>query len=394
MPVESDTMATVDATPVSSPVRVPQEVLDDLARRIRRTRWPDEVPGAGWSQGADMAYMKELARYWLEGYDWRRREAYLNAFPWFQAEIGGKRLRFIHARGRGPNPTPLVLLHGWPDSVHRYLKLIPMLTDPARHGGSAEDSFDVIVPSLVGFSASRGTSPHFIRDISETVFGLMTEVLGYPRFAAGGGDGGSPISQLMAVHHPEALIGLHLTDYGYHATMGEHKDLSEVERKYLQEFNAWGMPEGAYIMVQGTKPMTLAYGLSDSPVGFAAWIVEKMRGWSDCGGNVESVFGKDEILDNVMEYWLADPSVYTVSYRDEFLSRSLAFDQEVRVPVGMALPPKDIGPVPPREFAARHLKDIRRWSVLARGGHFAAMEFPGLLAPEIRAFFHDLKAAI
>jgi microsomal epoxide hydrolase len=366
-------------------------VLNDLARRLRRTRWPDEVPDVGWSQGADIDYMKSLAKYWLDGYDWRKREANLNSLPWFQAEIGGKPLRYIHSRGRGPNPIPIVLLHGWPDSVYRYFKLIPMLTDPVRHGGDAEDSFDVIVPSLVGFSAGAGPSPHFMKDISEVVFRLMTEVLGYERFASAGGDGGSAISQLLAVNHPESLIGLHLTDYGYHATMGEHKDLSETERNYLRDFQAWGYGEGAYIMVQGTKPMTLAYGLSDSPVGFAAWIVEKMRTWSDCGGDVESLFSKDEILDNVMQYWLTAPTVHTVNYHDEFVSKSLRFDQSVEVPVGLALPPKDIGPVPPREFVQRNLKDIRRWTVLERGGHFAAMEFPALLAPEIRAFFHGLE---
>lgn len=394
MPVEISPVPVSESTPVSSPVHAPQAVLDDLNKRLGRTRWPDEPIGAGWSQGADTAYMKALVAYWLDGYDWRKREAYLNTFPWFQAEIGGKNLRYIHVRGQGANPTPIVLLHGWPDSVHRYLKLIPMLTDPARHGGDPQDSFDVIVPSLVGFSAGPGPSPHFMKDISEVVFRLMTGVLGYPRFASAGGDGGSALSQLMAVNHPEALIGLHLTDCGFHPTMGEHKDLSEAERKYLGEVQAWGYGEGAYVMVQGTKPMSLAYGLNDSPAGFAAWIVEKMRAWSDCGGDVETVFSKDEILDNVMQYWLTDPTVHTVSYRDEFVSPSLRFDQRLDVPVGLAFPPKDIGAIPPREFAQRNLKDIRRWSVLKRGGHFAAMEFPGLLAPEIRAFFHDLKNTI
>lgn len=391
MPVENSSPPRSETSPVSSPVHAPQPALDDLARRLRRTRWPDEAAGAGWDQGTDLGFMKSLAGYWRDGYDWRKREAYLNTFPWFQAEIGGKTLRYIHVRGRGPNPTPIVLLHGWPDSVCRYLKLIPMLTDPARYGGDPADSFDVIVPSLVGFSASRGPSPHFMKDTSEVIYHLMSRVLGYERFASAGGDGGSALSQLLAVNHAEAIIGIHLTDPGYHATMGEHTDLSEAEQTYLREFQAWGYGEGAYIMVQGTKPMTLAYGLSDSPVGFAAWIVEKMRTWSDCDGDVESVFSKDEILDNVMQYWLADPTVHTVNYHDEFVSKSLRFDQSVEVPVGMALPPKDIGPVPPREFVQRNLKDIRRWTVLERGGHFAAMEFPKLLAPEIRAFFHDLK---
>lgn len=392
-PAQTSPTPALESSPVPAPVRVPQAVLDDLKRRLARMRWPDAAPGEAWGQGTDLGYLKDLVGYWRDGYDWRKREAYLNTYPWFQAEIGGKTLRFIHARGKGPNPTSLVLLHGWPDSVHRYLKLIPMLTDPARHGGDPEDSFDVIVPSLVGFSAGRGPSPHFMKDISGIVFRLMTDVLGYPRFGAAGGDGGSVLSQLLAVHHPEALIGLHLTDYGFHATMGEHPDLSGTERDYLREFQAWGFREGAYIMLQGTKPMTLAYGLSDSPAGFAAWIVEKMRAWSDCGGELETVFGKDEVLDNVMQYWLAGPTVHTVNYRDEFVSHSLRFDQEVGAPVGLALPPKDIGGVPPREFVQRNLKDIRRWTVLERGGHFAAMEFPGLLAPEMRAFFRDLKQA-
>ena len=373
-------------------INVPHAVLDDLQKRLADTRWPDEVEGVGWDYGTNLGYMKELVAYWQNNYDWRKQEAQLNKFAWFKAEVDGQEIRFIHERGKGPNPTPLILFHGWPDSICRYLKLIPMLTDPAKYGGDPHDSFDVIVPSLIGFSSTKTPSQHLLKDISELCWRLMTEALGYQRFAAGGGDGGSPLSQLLGVHHPDSMIGLHLTDIGYHATMAHHSDLSEAEQQYLGALQMMGFQEGAYAMVQGTKPQTLAYGLNDSPVGFAAWIIEKFRSWSDCDGELEKLYTKDELLTNIMLYWVNGPSVRAVSYREEWVSPSLKPDQQVDVPVGLAHPPKDINPIPPHEFAKRNLKNIQRWTVLAHGGHFVAWEYPRPMAEDIRAFFHDLKA--
>jgi microsomal epoxide hydrolase len=371
-------------------INVPQAVLDDLQQRLNRTRWPDEVENAGWDYGANLGYMRELAGYWQNRYDWRKQEAALNQFNWFKAEIGGEEIRFIHERGQGPNPMPLILFHGWPDSVCRYLRLIPMLTDPARYGGDPNDSFDVIVPDLIDASDSpqRPVRKQLLRQTAERCWRLMTEVLGYERFAAGGGDGGSPISQLLAVHHPESIIGIHLTDIGFHATRAEHTELSEAEQQYLGKLQMIGFQEGAYAMVQGTKPQTLAYGLTDSPVGLAAWITEKFRTWSDCDGDVEKSYTKDELLTNIMFYWVAgfDPR----GYREEWVSPSLRPNQQIDAPVALAQPPYDFSSVTPREFAERSLKNIQHWTVLPHGGHFVAMEFPELMAEDIRAFFRQL----
>jgi pimeloyl-ACP methyl ester carboxylesterase len=343
-------------------------VLDDLKERLKRTRWPDEVENTGWDYGTNLGYMKELAEYWQHKYDWRKQETELNKFALFTAKIKGTEFHFIHERGKGPNPTPIILFHDWPNSFYRYLKLIPMLTDPAKYGGDPNDSFDVVVPSLIGYSSTKTPSDHLQKDISEICWRLMTEQLDYKHFAAGGGDIGSVLSQLLGVDHPDSIIGLHLTEIGYHTTRANH-----------------------YAMLQGTKPQTLAYGLNDSPVGYAAWIIEKFRTWSDCNGEVESRFTKDELLNNIMQYWLSGPSVRAVSYREEWVSPSLKPDQQVDVPVAIALPPKDLSPIPPREFAERNLRNIQRRTELSRGGHFVAMEFPELMVQDIRMFFHNLE---
>jgi pimeloyl-ACP methyl ester carboxylesterase len=371
-------------------INVPQQTLDDLHERLARTRWADEVEGVGWDYGTNVGSMKELADHWQNKYDWRKQEAALNAFAQFKAEIDGKEIHFIHERGKGPNPTPIILFHGWPDSICRYLKLIPMLTDPAKYGANPNDSFDVIVPSSLIGPSKGGPQKQPLKQTAERCWRLMTEVLGYKRFAAGGGDGGSALSQLLAVHHPESIVGLHLTDIGFHATRAQHSDLSEAEKQYLAASQMVGFQEGAYAMLLGTKPQTITFALNDSPVGWAAWVIEKFRTWSDCDGDLEKSYTKDELLTNIMLHWVAgiDPR----GYREEWVSPSLKPDQQIDVPVGLALPPKDLTPVPPREFAERNLKNIQRWTVLPHGGHFVAMEDPASLAEDMRAFFHDLKA--
>jgi pimeloyl-ACP methyl ester carboxylesterase len=373
-------------------VDVPQAELDDLRDRLARTRWPDDYGGVGWDYGTDLATMNELANYTRDGYDWRRQEAYLNSFPHFTAELDGEELTFIHVRGTGPDPIPLLLLHGWPDSVCRYLKLIPLLTDPASHGGDPGICFDVVVPWLIGRyrGGSRAPRSGLFRHIAEQLWTLMTRELGYQRFGAAGGDGGSVIAQLLGVHHPDSVLGVHLTDLGFTIAFAQFPDLTEAEQRYFAELQGWSMQEGAYAMVQGTKPQTLALGLNDSPVGFAAWIIEKFRTWSDCDGRLENVYTKDELLTNVMLYWLNGPTARSVSYREEFTSPSLAPNQQVGVPSALAVPPKDLGPIMPRELAERNLTDLRRYTVLPHGGHFAAMEYPDVVARDVRAFFADL----
>src|SRR4029453_2102393 len=373
-------------------VEVPQAELDDLRDRLARTRWPDDYEGVGWDYGTDLATMKELATYWRDSYDWRQQEAYLNSFPHFTTEFDGEELTFIHVRGTDPDPIPLLLLHGWPDSVCRYLKLIPLLTDPASHGGDPGICFDVVVPWLIGRYRGGFRAPRsgLFRHIAEQLWTLMTRELGYQRFGAAGGDGGSVIAQLLGVPHPDSGLGGHLTDLGCTIAFAQFPDLSEGEQRYFGELQGWSLQEGAYAMVQGTKPQTLAFGLNDSPVGFAAWIIEKFRTWSDCDGRLENVYTKDELLTNVMLYWLNGPTARSVSYREELTSPSLAPNQQVGVPSALAVPPKDLGPIMPRELAERNLTDLRRYTVLPHGGHFAAMEYPDVVAQDVRASFADL----
>ncbi len=378
-------------------ITIPQATLDDLRQRLARTRWPDEVQGAGWDYGTNADYLKSLVDYWQHDYDWRKQEAKLNQFAQFRADIDGFGIHFVHERGKGPNPLPLLLFHGWPDSFYRYHKLIPLLTDPASHGGDPSDSFDVIVPSLPGFGFSdRPTVRGWrMRDATELWAQLMSEGLGYQHYGAAGGDTGSPVAQLLALVHPQAVVGIHLTDIGWHNTMSPTSaDLTEEERQYLAAGQGWFLREGAYTMIQSTKPQTLASGLNDSPVGLAAWIVEKFRAWSDCEGEVEKRFSKDELLTNIMIYWATETINSSMrTYYEESHHPSLVSGQRIEVPVGMALFPKDLpqGSALPRALAERSLR-IEHWTQMPRGGHFAALEEPELLVEDMRVFFHDLKA--
>jgi pimeloyl-ACP methyl ester carboxylesterase len=373
-------------------IDIPQATLDDLQERLGRTRWPNEIEEAGWNFGTNLDYLKSLVDYWQHAFDWRALEAKLNQFAQFRAEINGLGIHFLYERGKGPNPTPLILTHGWPDSFFRMYKILPLLTDPARYGGSPSDSFDVIVPSLPGFGFSD--SPRRSVSLVQTAelwARLMRDVLGYQRYAAAGGDFGSGITQLLALAHPESVVGIHVTDLGFYNLQSGQPDLSEAERRYLGAQQGWFFQEGAYGMIQGSKPQSLAYGLNDSPVGLAGWIVEKFRAWSDCEGDVERRFSKDELLTNIMIYWVTQTINSSFEYYRDLNTPKLQPGQHIEVPAGFARFPKDIpGIDPPRELAERHLR-IARWTQMPRGGHFAALEEPALLAEDMRAFFHDLK---
>jgi pimeloyl-ACP methyl ester carboxylesterase len=373
-------------------IDIPQATLDDVQVRLGRTRWPDEIEGAGWDYGTNLDYLKSLVDYWQYEFDWRAQEAKLNQFTQFRTEIDGLGIHFIYERGKGPNPTPLILTHGWPDSFYRMYKIIPLLTDPARYGGSPSDSFDVIVPSLPGFGFSDRPHQHVtLAQTAELWACLMLDVLGYQRYAAAGGDFGSGITQLLALAHPESVIGIHVTDLGFYNLQSVQPDLSEAERRYLGVQQGWFFQEGAYGMIQGSKPQSLAYGLNDSPVGLAGWMVEKFRAWSDCAGDVERCFSKDELLTNIMIYWVTQTINSSFGYYRDLNTPKIQPGQHVEVPAGFARFPKDIpGIDPPRELAERHLR-IARWTQMPRGGHFAALEEPALLAEDLRAFFHDLK---
>ncbi|MDO7852087.1 epoxide hydrolase family protein [Hymenobacter convexus] len=376
-------------------IDVAQSVLDDLQTRLARTRWPDEIEGAGWDYGTNRDYIQELTGYWQRGYDWRTQEALLNKFAHFRAEVDGTSLHFIQEPGRGPSPMPLLLTHGWPDSFYRMHKLIPLLTDPASHGGRAEDAFTVVVPSIPGFGFSdKPTRPgcNPVR-IAELFAQLMTETLGHARYGAHGGDWGSSITEQLARRNPEALLGIHLTDIPFmHLFTVKEPDLTPPEEAYLKAGKAWQMSEGAYALIQSTKPQTLAYGLNDSPVGLLGWIVEKFQRWSDSGGQPERAFSRDELLTNVMIYWVTETinSANRLYYETQHHPAPNAADY-CAVPTGVALFPKDLMPAP-RAFAERFF-NVQRWSEMPHGGHFAALEAPELLAEELRAFFRPLRAA-
>ena len=280
-------------------VRISDEILEDLKERLARTRWPDEIEGADWDYGSNLAYIRELCDYWLNEFDWRAREGEINEFDHFRAEVDGLGIHFIHAKGTGPNPIPLVITHGWPSTFVEMLKIVPLLSDPAGHGADAADSFDVIAPSMrrgTGFSdrpTQRGMSPGRISELWHT---LMTDGLGYDSFVAQGGDWGAQVTTTLGLEYPETVRGIHLTMAGGGSPIPPEDELSGAEKEFLAHRDWWQQAEGAYGHQHRTKPQTLSYGLNDSPAGVAAWIVEKWRTWSDCGGDVESRFSKDELL--------------------------------------------------------------------------------------------------
>src|SRR5437870_904298 len=295
-------MITMPTSPFT--IRVPDETLTDLRSRLERTRWPDENPGGGWQYGSDLRYMQALANYWREKYDWRVHEARLNRLRQFVASIDGIDLHFIHEPGVGPAPLPLLLSHGWPGSIVEFERIIPLLTDPARFGGDPADAFTVVAPSLPGYTLSfKAGQPRLgIVEMADLFAALMTDVLGYRRFAAQGGDWGAFITSILGASHTDKLAGIHVNLLAVRRDQALPPNPSEEEKAYLEEISHWMREETGYMQIQGSKPQTLAYGLSDSPVGLAAWIVEKFRTWSDCGGDVERRFSKDVLLTNVMLY--------------------------------------------------------------------------------------------
>ena len=381
-------------TPTPFRAHVPDAAIDDLKMRLALTRFPDQPPGAPWATGTDLAWMRELAEHWRTRFDWRAQEARLNAFPQFKVPLAGIELHYIHAPGEGPAPLPLLLSHGWPGSVFEFLDLIPRLTHPERFGGDPADAFTVVAPSLpgYGFSFAPGQPRLSVEQMADAFATLMADVLGYRRFATQGGDWGASVSARLGFAHPRHTIGVHLNLLPLRRDAKPRPDASEAERRYLGELQHWLSEETGYSTQQGTRPQTLAYGLTDSPVGLAAWIAEKMRAWSDCGGDVESVFAKDEILANVSLYWFtgAIGSSFWPYYARHHGPWPLPDGQTVDVPMGYCEFPTEIVR-PPRSLAERTFTDIRRWTVMPRGGHFAAMEQPQALAEEIRAFYRPLR---
>ncbi len=373
-------------------VEVDEADLADLAERLDRARFPNQVEGAGWEQGTDLGFLEQLITYWRDRYDWRTHEQRLNALPQFVTEVEGQRIHFVHARSPEPHALPLVLSHGWPGSIVEFLDVFGPLTDPAAHGGDVADAFHVVAPSLPGYGFSGPThqSGWTTRRMAGAFAAIVGE-LGYERYGVQGGDWGSLVSQNVADVDGDHVCGLHLNFVA--VPIPKDADLAALSSEEqaalarLQDFRRTGV---GYQDIQGTKPQTLGYALEDSPVGLAAWIVEKFRAWSDCDGDVERSFTKDQLLTNIMVYWVTRTA--TSSTRLYYETRQAgrgALPQSVSVPTGIARYPGEIAHLPRSWIEARY--PITYWNELPRGGHFAAMEVPDLFVDDVRAFFRTVR---
>ena len=392
-------------------IDIPQAVLDDLEERLLRTRWPNEIPGTGWSRGADLTYMKELVAYWLDEYDWRKEEAILNRFQHFKANVDGLGIHFLRQEGAGPNPMPLLMMHGFPWSFTMILKIIPMLTDPVAHGGDLSDAFTVIVPSLCGFGLSDPPmEPGFGFQHHPEKYDRIMTTLGYSRYGIEGGDWGGFITAPYGFMHPKNLIGIHLNCL--FPRLGDERSPEEKDPNLLRGLgmkwaplkpkdpemlwywknveNYW-IDEGAYAHQQMTRPQTLSYAMTDSPVGLAAWIIEKWRSWCGWGDNFEELFTRDMIITNVMLYWITGSfssaiRLYSESYYNPW---ELQSGQRIEVPTAVAAYPHELAPIV-RKRAEKYY-NVVHYNEYSEGGHFAVHERAEEMADDLREFFRPLS---
>lgn len=382
-------------------IAVPDEDIAALHAAIAQTRWPDQVDDAGWDYGTELGYLQELLAYWADGFDWRAQEATLNSIPQYRVDltapvVGDLGIHFVHQPGVGPDPLPLVLTHGWPSTHFEYQKVIAALADPGAHGGDPADAFHVVVPSLPGYGFSdipsaRGMTPR----ITASLWVSLMAALGYERFAASGCDWGAYVTALLGLDHPDSLVGIHMGMLNFRAAGDRGNTPEDVE--YAARAAAWRRNEIGYSLIQGTKPQSLAYGLMDSPAGLAGWIVEKWRRWSDCGGDVERLFTRDELLTTIALYWFTGTinSANRLYFESRTQAVRLAENERVLPPAGFLLerfidgPNGNVGP-PPRSRADA-VYDVRRWTIADRGAHFPAMENPDLFVDDVRAFFRTLR---
>ena len=363
-------------------LQVPDSAVADLRDRLARTRLPDEPPLAPWSTGASVSYVRSLLDYWQNGFDWRAWEARLNGFPQFTLPVGGIDLHFIHAPSRRPDAMPLLLSHGWPGSVFEFHKIIPLLTE----------HFTVVAPSLPGYTLSfKPGQPRFGAVEMAELFAELMSALGYRRFGAQGGDWGSFVTSVLGHRFPERITGIHLNLLPVRRDPAMLPNPDAEEKAYLAQLANFLKEETGYQWIQGTRPQTLAFALTDSPAGLAAWIVEKFRAWTDNAGNPEDAVSRDEMLANIALYWFtgAIGSSFWPYYARMHGPWPIPDGATVPVPMGYAEFPKEILS-PPRSLAARTYTDIRRWTRMPRGGHFAALEQPQALADDVIAFFRAL----
>ncbi len=377
-------------------IAIDDAALEDLHERLVRARLSAAIPDAGWDYGTDRDYLAELVAYWRDEYDWRRAEARLNAHEQFLTEIDGARVHALHARSPEPDALPLVLVHGWPGSIVEFLDIVGPLSDPRAHGGDPADAFHVLCPSIPGYGFSgptrdRGWDPRRVA----RAFAALMAALGYDRYGAQGGDWGSAIATQLALHDASHMVGVHLNLVLVPLPRDLDRDhLSDAERAALDARARYSNDDSGYSKIQGTKPQTIGYALDDSPVGLAAWIIEKFRTWSDCDGDIERSYTKDQLLDNVMLYWLTGTahSAGRLYYEARRSGRSFAPGERVEVPTGVAAFPREIVGTP-RAWAEPYY-NIVHWSEMPRGGHFAAMEEGELLVADVRACFRPLRGKV
>ncbi|TGP51139.1 epoxide hydrolase [bacterium M00.F.Ca.ET.230.01.1.1] len=378
-------------------IDIPDAVVRDLQDRLAHTRWPSVFAPDSWDDGPGLSFMIHLVDHWRYRFDWRVQETRLNALPHYMTRVEGQDIHFLHQPGIGPSPMPLILTHGWPGSFIEFEHLMPMLADPASHGGDPADAFHVVVPSLpgYGFSAPPQKAGTSSREIAGLWRGLMAK-LGYERFGAQGGDIGAGVSIWLARLYSDSVLGVHLNyvPASFQPWLEQAQPLTSEEQAFLDKRAYWSALEGAYGALHATKPQTLAFSLNDSPVGLAAWIVEKVRSWSDCGGDLESCISLDTLLTDISLYWFSDSLAHSLRLYKENRLQPLTFraGEVVVPPLGVAVFPREL-PMPPRSWMER-VFNIERWTTMTAGGHFAALEQPDLLAEEVRAFFRPLRGRL
>ena len=369
---------------------VPQADLDDLKRRLEHTRWPDRETVDDWTQGSPLERVQALCAYWRDGYDWRRAEARLNALGQYKTEIDGLNIHFLHVRSKHPEAMPLILTHGWPGSVMEFMKVIEPLTDPTAHGGEAADAFHVVAPSLpgYGFSDKPTETGWGVGRIAAAWIKLMKR-LGYERWVAQGGDWGAAVTTAIGVIHPPECAAIHVNmPVGLFPSPEERADLTEKEKEYLAGLTYYQDHDSGYSKQQSTRPQSVGYGLVDSPAGQAAWIYEKLWAWTDNQGAPEDVLTQDEMLDNIMLYWL--PGNGASSARLYWESFGLGGSTRLELPTGVSIFPKEIFRAS-RRWADKAISNLIHWGEMDRGGHFAAWEQPELLVGEIRTCFRKVR---
>ncbi len=385
--MSSTTAMQADVIPFR--IEVSDAVLDDLRARLRATRWPERETVGDWSQGIPLAYVEEVCRYWADSYDWRVREARLNSLPQFRTTLDGLGIHFIHLRSPEPGALPLVLTHGWPGSIVEFLEVIGPLADPVAHGGNAADAFHVVVPALPGYGFSdKPREPGWGAPRIAAAWGELMRRLGYPRYVAQGGDWGAMVTTAIATTDPIGCAGIHLNMAVVAPDPTTFGELTELEQNALAGFGFYNEWDSGYSKQQSTRPQTLGYGLTDSPAGQAAWILEKFHAWTDCQGHPENALSRDQMLDNVMLYWVTASAASSARlYWESFRTPNL---DPVDLPTGVSLFPKEIFRTS-RRWAEKRFRNLVYWNELERGGHFAAFEQPQAFVQELRACFRQMR---